>query len=273
MSWNREELFTVFERFATFGVTKAQQSGSLDNLDGPKLDNSKFAKLCKDTKIVDGKNITLTDIDITFNKHKQKTARKISFDEFISILKELASLKFPMKDANAAFMAIYQLIISNKTPTATATKTETNDGIYAKLTNTALYTGSSKEKVYGKSQEDITGTLKMENLVDRSKRPNNSMSGSMHHLHKKADNKESSDKLTKSINNLNKSIEEKKSSKDDIFSRLTDTSKYTGTHKHRFDKNGMGLGLEGRDHIAKGAGTFSKYRGGQVNSISQILRQ
>lgn len=34
---------------------------------------------------------------------------------------------------------------------------------------------------------------------------------------------------------------------DNIVSRLTDTSKYTGTHKHRFDDDGKGRGLAGRD--------------------------
>jgi len=33
----------------------------------------------------------------------------------------------------------------------------------------------------------------------------------------------------------------------DIFSRLTDPSKYTGAHKERFDKDGRGKGLAGRD--------------------------
>ena len=33
----------------------------------------------------------------------------------------------------------------------------------------------------------------------------------------------------------------------DIVSRLTDTSKYTGTHKHRFDEDGKGRGIAGRD--------------------------
>lgn len=33
----------------------------------------------------------------------------------------------------------------------------------------------------------------------------------------------------------------------DIVSRLTDTSKYTGTHKHRFDESGKGRGIAGRD--------------------------
>jgi len=33
---------------------------------------------------------------------------------------------------------------------------------------------------------------------------------------------------------------------------LTDTSKYTGTHKLRFDDHGKGKGLAGRDAASKG---------------------
>ena len=40
----------------------------------------------------------------------------------------------------------------------------------------------------------------------------------------------------------------------DILDRLTDSSKYTGSHKHRFDESGRGQGLQGRDTPAKGAG-------------------
>ena len=36
--------------------------------------------------------------------------------------------------------------------------------------------------------------------------------------------------------------------------RLTDTSKYTGSHKERFDDSGRGKGLQGRDNPAKGPG-------------------
>lgn len=39
-----------------------------------------------------------------------------------------------------------------------------------------------------------------------------------------------------------------------VLDRLTDTSKYTGSHKLRFDESGKGKGLEGRDSVAKGPG-------------------
>jgi len=39
---------------------------------------------------------------------------------------------------------------------------------------------------------------------------------------------------------------------DSVFDRLTDSKKYTGAHKHRFDESGKGRGKDGRDVIAKG---------------------
>ena len=36
-----------------------------------------------------------------------------------------------------------------------------------------------------------------------------------------------------------------------VFNRLTDTNQYTGTHKLRFDENGVGKGSEGRDQTSK----------------------
>ena len=47
----------------------------------------------------------------------------------------------------------------------------------------------------------------------------------------------------------------------DIFSRLTDPSKYTGAHKHRFDESGRGKGLAGRDYVSKGRGTANRATG------------
>ena len=46
-----------------------------------------------------------------------------------------------------------------------------------------------------------------------------------------------------------------KAKNDGITAKMTDTSQYTGAHKERFDENGKGKGLDGRDRIAKGVGT------------------
>jgi hypothetical protein len=47
----------------------------------PTMDGKSFAKMSKDTKILD-KKLTATDIDLIFAKSKQKTERKISYAEF-----------------------------------------------------------------------------------------------------------------------------------------------------------------------------------------------
>ncbi|KAK9876670.1 hypothetical protein WA026_014048 [Henosepilachna vigintioctopunctata] len=43
--------------------------------------------------------------------------------------------------------------------------------------------------------------------------------------------------------------------------RLTDTSKYTGTHKERFDESGKGKGIEGREERQDNSGYVKNYKG------------
>lgn len=42
--------------------------------------------------------------------------------------------------------------------------------------------------------------------------------------------------------------------------RLTDTSKYTGTHKQRFDDSGKGKGIAGRKDLVEASGYVSGYQ-------------
>lgn len=43
--------------------------------------------------------------------------------------------------------------------------------------------------------------------------------------------------------------------------RLTDTSKYTGTHKERFDQSGRGRGKIGREDVTTNDGYVGNYKG------------
>uniref|UniRef100_H0WN73 Tubulin polymerization promoting protein family member 2 n=1 Tax=Otolemur garnettii TaxID=30611 RepID=H0WN73_OTOGA len=43
--------------------------------------------------------------------------------------------------------------------------------------------------------------------------------------------------------------------------RLTDTSKYTGSHKERFDESGKGKGIAGREETTDNSGYVSGYKG------------
>lgn len=42
--------------------------------------------------------------------------------------------------------------------------------------------------------------------------------------------------------------------------RLTDTSRYTGSHKERFDGSGRGRGREGREEIVENTGYVGAYK-------------
>lgn len=55
------ELETAFRKFAVYGDTKAT---------GNEMNGKNFVKLCKDCKVIDGKNVTSTDVDIVFSKVK-----------------------------------------------------------------------------------------------------------------------------------------------------------------------------------------------------------
>jgi hypothetical protein len=60
----------------------------------------------------------------------------------------------------------------------------------------------------------------------------------------------------------------------DVFSRLCNPSTYTGTHKYRFDHDGRGRGLAGRDSVCKGNGSVAPvYHGGQVLDLGSICNR
>lgn len=55
------EVETSFQKFAVHGDTKAT---------GKEMNGKNFAKICKDCNVIDGKNVTTTDVDIVFSKVK-----------------------------------------------------------------------------------------------------------------------------------------------------------------------------------------------------------
>jgi len=62
----------LFNSFCAFGGGKETTA---------EMDNAKFAKLCRDTKMID-KKFTGTDADLIFTKSKAPGARKIRFSDF-----------------------------------------------------------------------------------------------------------------------------------------------------------------------------------------------
>lgn len=125
----------VFKSFCSFGAGK----------DGAALmDNSKFAKLARDLKLLD-KKLTATDIDIIFNRTevKPKTERKINYKQFQAAVKLMAEKKYP-GDADGV-KKLEEKIAAGK-PEAKNTTKSVKAGAVDRLTDTSKYTGSHKER-------------------------------------------------------------------------------------------------------------------------------
>lgn len=129
----------LFDQFCAFG---AGQSSSF------RMDGATFTKFCKDTGLLD-KQLNKTAVDLIFMQSKQKTERKISFEEFRDqAIPLLAQRKFPSVDPATATGRLVALALQCPGPVATATRTSTM-GIYAKLTDASLYTGHHRVRAGG----------------------------------------------------------------------------------------------------------------------------
>ncbi|XP_030638410.1 tubulin polymerization-promoting protein family member 2 [Chanos chanos] len=135
-SHSMADLETAFQKFAVHGDTKAT---------GKEMNGKNFAKLCKDCRITDGKNVTTTDVDIVFSKAKSKSARVITFEQFNQAMAELAPKRFKGKDQQEALQLLYGLIIG-KEPTNVGVTRVAKAGAVDRLTDASKFTGSHKER-------------------------------------------------------------------------------------------------------------------------------
>ena len=81
MSSIRTDLNKIFLTYCTFGDRNATT-----------LEGAKFAKLCKETKLIDSK-FTTVDVDLIFGQAKAKTDRKLTFEQFETSLGLIAKKK------------------------------------------------------------------------------------------------------------------------------------------------------------------------------------
>ncbi|XP_029437431.1 tubulin polymerization-promoting protein family member 3-like [Rhinatrema bivittatum] len=169
-----QELHDAFKKFAVYGDTSAT---------GKDITGKNFSKLCKECKIMDGKAVTTTDVDIVFNKVKTKGARNLTYEEFLEAIKELSSKRFKGKSPEEAYDSMCKLVIGQEPGSAGVTKAVAVGGV----------------------------------------------------------------------------------------DRLTDTSKYTGSHKERFDESGKGKGLAGREDLADNSGYVGNYKG--AGTFDQKVQQ
>ncbi|KAM9722671.1 tubulin polymerization-promoting protein isoform 1-T1 [Menidia menidia] len=125
-----------FRRFAIHGDTRAT---------GKDMHGKNWSKLCKDCGVIDGKNITLTDVDIVFSKVKKKSCRTITFDEFKAALGELARKKYKEKAGEEAEAEVFKLI-EGKAPIIAGVTRAVASPTVSRLTDTTKFTGSHKER-------------------------------------------------------------------------------------------------------------------------------
>ncbi|XP_043921062.1 tubulin polymerization-promoting protein [Protopterus annectens] len=146
----------AFRKFAIHGETRSL---------GREMNGKNWSKLCRDCYVIDGKNVTTTDVDIVFTKVKVKTSRTITFDQFKDAIGELAKKRFKDKNSEEATQEIYKLI-EGKTPVVSGVTKTIESPTVSRLTDTSKFTGSHKERF------DETGKGKgkagREDLVDNT---------------------------------------------------------------------------------------------------------
>ncbi|XP_054674151.1 tubulin polymerization-promoting protein isoform X2 [Grus americana] len=146
----------AFRKFAIHGDTRAT---------GKEMHGKNWSKLCKDCHVIDGKNVTITDVDIVFSKIKGKSSRTITFDQFKEALQELSKKRFKDKSDEEAVQEIYKLI-EGKAPIISGVTKAISSPTVSRLTDTSKFTGSHKERFdpSGKGK----GKAGREDLVDAS---------------------------------------------------------------------------------------------------------
>jgi hypothetical protein len=209
-------------------------------------------------------------------------------------LETLAAKKYGQ---SADGLAKISALVISSSPQSSGTAVP-HSAIVDKLTDTSLYTGAHKARFDNsgnglglQGRETVTNTADLSQIVNRSttltpgKRGvtmsmegmnNQQQSAPAARPIKAGKNTASNYTATtpsRGMMGSNKSLNASKSpSKSlqsvapktggNVYDRLTDSSKYTGAHKLRFDADGKGRGKAGRDNASNN----------NVNDLSQILR-
>lgn len=143
-----DKLLNIFQQYASFGVRDSSPN---------EMDGARFSKFCKENGIIGGA-ITPGRIDIVFAKVKAKGARKIDFEGFLEALRLISLEKHSALPEQEAIRKLFQQVLDTvEGPKVSATVPAAGDGIYAKLTDSRLYTGTHvhrfDEEGHGKGLE------------------------------------------------------------------------------------------------------------------------
>ncbi|XP_049623901.1 tubulin polymerization-promoting protein [Suncus etruscus] len=126
----------AFRRFAVHGDTRAT---------GREMHGKNWSKLCRDCQVIDGKNVTVTDVDIVFSKIKSKGSRTITFEQFKEALEELSKKRFKDKSGEEAVREVHRLV-EGKSPIISGVTKAVSSPTVSRLTDTSRFTGSHKER-------------------------------------------------------------------------------------------------------------------------------
>ncbi|XP_066848480.1 tubulin polymerization-promoting protein isoform X2 [Anser cygnoides] len=193
----------AFRKFAIHGDTRAT---------GREMHGKNWSKLCKDCHVIDGKNVTVTDVDIVFSKIK---------------VAKVCSPCFLWCACNMSLVNLGENLGENK-----------------------FIDDTEKSCIWGKSSRTITFEQFKEALQELSKKrfKDKSDEEAVQEIYKLIEGK------APVISGVTKAISSP------TVSRLTDTSKFTGSHKERFDPSGKGKGRAGREDLVDASGYVSGYK-------------
>jgi hypothetical protein len=116
------------------------------------MEGKQFAKICKDTKLLD-KALTTTDVDLIFAKVKDKGGRRIDFNAFGKALEAVGAKK--KKDLNE----ICAIVCKSRGPILAGTKAEANKFHDDKSLYTGVHAQGGPSTVDRDNVHDISQTL------------------------------------------------------------------------------------------------------------------
>ncbi|KAI9342285.1 p25-alpha-domain-containing protein [Obelidium mucronatum] len=232
---NNPDLRTAFEEFALFGSPRTQAHSTTT---APvQMDNAKFAKLCRDSGLVDNISLSLIDVDIIFAKCKQVGKRKLFYADFQRALREIADTRQCDIDHVVAMVVTAAPELNGTIPQVTE--------LIEKLTDTSLYTGTHKARfdpVTGQGlgldgREPVNPTANLSSIVSRHNTARTLGSKALPTPHASHPSSPTSPVR----------YSEDQGGRESVFDRLNNVSTFTGTHKHRFNEDGTGRGKAGRE--------------------------
>ncbi|KAJ3077393.1 hypothetical protein HDU98_000043 [Podochytrium sp. JEL0797] len=235
---NNADLRAAFEEFALFGTPRFPISPTSPPPPPLGLDNAKFAKLCRDSGLVDHASLSPIDVDIIFAKCKQKGKRKLMYIEFLEALREVAKTRQCEVDHVVA-------LVVTAVPEINGTIPEVDD-LLDKLTDTSLYTGTHKNRfdpVTGhglglEGRETVNPTSNLSTIVSR----HNSAKTLGSRVTPTRGMSLPTPRSLSPVSSLGGGA-----GSPSVFERLNHVSSFTGTHRHRFNEDGTGRGKAGRE--------------------------